>query len=197
VADVGDDVESNWGFDWSFRHGATFFGEAAWHGHLADHAGSIRFGALGSTQDIRDLDGAVVADGVWNLYASASQDLWLDADGRPLLAAFLRGGFSPGSAAAAIRWFAQAGAVLAGVVPGRADDAVLLGVAYTSFARDYLADLAAHDERASGRETLLEVSYRAQLTPWLQIEPSLQCFFKPHFSRRNAVAFELTAVITL
>lgn len=49
----------------------------------------------------------------------------------------------------------------------------------------------------SRRQSVLEVTYRFQATGWLTLQPNLQLFFDPHFSRRDATVIGLRAVIEL
>jgi carbohydrate-selective porin OprB len=47
------------------------------------------------------------------------------------------------------------------------------------------------------RETVLELAYRARIAGWLMLQPDLQFFFDPHYSRRDAVAFGVRATFVL
>jgi carbohydrate-selective porin OprB len=49
----------------------------------------------------------------------------------------------------------------------------------------------------SRRESVLELTYRLQVTGWLTLQPDVQFFFDPHFSRRDATVIGLRAVIEL
>jgi len=60
------------------------------------------------------------------------------------------------------------------LIPGRDKDTIGLGIAYASISNKLrkAADMDSH-------ETTVELTYRAQLTPWLAIQPDLQIVFNP------------------
>lgn len=47
----------------------------------------------------------------------------------------------------------------------------------------------------SRRESVLELTYRFQVTGWLPLQSAVQFFFDPHFSRRDATVIRRRAVI--
>ncbi len=47
----------------------------------------------------------------------------------------------------------------------------------------------------SRRESVLELTYRFQVTGWLPLQSDVQFFFDPHFSRRDATVIGRRAVI--
>jgi porin len=81
--------------------------------------------------------------------------------------------------------------------PWRPHDALSFGFAYLRFGRDYVAALRATGEDVSGYQGSLELVYRAQLAPWLTLQPDVQYFFEPHFSRRDTFAIGLRVVVHL
>jgi porin len=146
---------------------------------------------------VRDFDDGGRADGAHGIYALIDQALSLDAQGEPRVAAFFRGAFNFQEERTVIRATATAGLVAYGLVPGRARDVIALGYSYTRFGRDYRSSLRASGTNTTKSESLLELTYRLQLTGWLTLQPDLQLIFDPHLSRSDAVAAGLTAVISL
>ena len=47
------------------------------------------------------------------------------------------------------------------------------------------------------RESVLEITYRFQVTRWLSLQPDVQFIWDPHLSRRDATAIGLRAVVEL
>lgn len=84
-----------------------------------------------------------------------------------------------------IGFYVNAGASYKGVIPGRPDDTAGIGVIYSRIsntARNFDADTVA----ASGSprpirdaETVLEVTYQAQVAPWWTLQPDFQYVFSP------------------
>ncbi len=150
-----------------------------------------------TTRSVRDFDDGGKAKGAHGIYALVDQALALDAKGELRLAAFFRGTFNFQEERSVIRGALTAGLVAYGLVPGRSRDALAIGYSYTRFGRDYRSSVRASGTNATKRESLVELTYRAQLTGWLTLQPDLQLIFDPHFSRSDSIAVGLTAVIAL
>jgi porin len=90
------------------------------------------------------------------------------------------------------------GAVYTGLLPGRPEDQLGLGVATALAGRRFERELAQSGVAVGRAEVALELTYRAQVAPWLRIQPDLQYVIQPGFDRRvpNALAlatrFEIT-----
>jgi porin len=127
-------------------------------------------------------DSAREHSGSHGLYAFVEQQVYREAtDPTQGLALFVRVGyanptFNP------IEWTLSGGGTYTGLVPGR--DADLFGVAATTA-------WSGHDARDAGRavgepvlgaETVIEMTYRIQLTPWLTLQPDLQYLVNPGLS---------------
>ncbi len=61
----------------------------------------------------------------------------------------------------------------------------------------YVASLREQRENVSRRESVLELTYRFQVTGWLTVQSDVQFFFDMHFSRRDATVIGRRAVIEL
>lgn len=72
------------------------------------------------------------------------------------------------------RWAVDAGATWRGPFAGRPDDAVGIGLAYERNSRKAREAALADQGRAIGGELALETDYRAQVLPWLVLQPNLQ-----------------------
>lgn len=89
------------------------------------------------------------------------------------------------------------GLVVIGPTAARAADQVALGVAAAHNGDQYLQRQRREGGRAERSEATLELTYRAQVTPWLFVQPDLQYVINPNTdpTRANAVvgAVRLTA----
>jgi len=86
-------------------------------------------------------------------------------------------------------WFTSAGLVHQGLIPGRPDDALGLAGGVTWFS-DALP--------GQSSEGNIELTYRIQLTPWLQFQPDLQIILNPNGTGAidNAIVAGFQSAIT-
>ena len=94
-------------------------------------------------------------------------------------------------------WYVDFGLKLTRPFRGRDRDAFSLGFAHLRLSDDYVDSERARGENVSRRESVLELTYRLEMTGWLTLQPDVQFFFDPHFSRRDATVIGLRAVIEL
>ena len=83
-----------------------------------------------------------------------------------------------------LNFYVDAGVTYKGVVPGRVNDTLALGVAHARF-----SDRVSKADRDAARfgsprpvrrsETVLELTYQAVVTPWWQVQPMTQYIFRP------------------
>ncbi len=101
------------------------------------------------------------------------------------LGVFLRTGASP-SDRNQVSFYVDGGVSHKGLIPGRDDDTLALGVAYARLS-DGLAGLDQDTRRINGQpnrpvrdsETVIELTYQAQLTPWWTLQPDVQYVISP------------------
>lgn len=198
TADPGDDESSNFGFDWKISSdaGATLYGEVAMQRRPLGLPGTYTVGAIGDTSEFLDFESGGTADGAYVLHAMIDQALVLDANGQPRLAGFVRAAFAPQDDRVRARYHVDGGLVLFGPLPGRERDVLGVACSFLDFANDYVRSQRAAGQRVSRHETVLELTYRAQVTGWLTVQPDLQVLLDPHFSRSDAVVLGFDAVIT-
>lgn len=195
TADPGKEESSNVGLDWNLDAGISFYTQLDLHWNPASLPGTYSIGVGATTARLRNFDGERVDDN-WSLHVVFNQTLALDAQNEPALGVFLGAGLSPPDDRSIARSYLNAGVSIFGPIPGRADDVLTVGVAYTDLSNDYIASLRATGQKVSGHETVIELAYRAAITPWLSLQPDLQLFVDPHFSRRDALVLGLQARFT-
>jgi porin len=110
----------------------------------------------------------------WAAVYSFEQFVWQPAgDPKRGLGTFFSIGVSDGKANP-IRYSYALGLVGKGVVPGRPHDDFGLGWARTEFSDNYVPYLRETFNLGLDHEDVVELYYKASITPWLDITPSLQ-----------------------
>jgi carbohydrate-selective porin OprB len=187
VADAQGDARET-GFNTAFDDEDYFFSvfEAGWtpciRSNQGDLQGAYRIGFWYDPQDKDKHAGGVKRDDI-GMYLSFDQVLWkekADAGDTQGLGMFFRYGFAD-SDVAEVKTFWSVGGQYQGLVPSRDDDVLGVGYATGRLAR------GAH---AGRHESVVEVYYNAQITPWLSVSPSLQYVWHPGGEAvNNAVVF--------
>jgi porin len=100
------------------------------------------------------------------------------------LGAFLRVAGEP-SGGNQIKFYADGGVTYKGLLPGRVDDVLGIAVAYAKVSNE-VRGADGDTRRFTGIErpirdfeTVLEVTYKAQLAAWWTVQPDLQFIFHP------------------
>lgn len=148
-------------------------------------------------------------DGNWGIYGIADATLFQASNGGTL-SAFLRLAGSPGDRNL-ISFYADTGVTYKGLIPGRDDDTAGIGFALSRIggnARGLDQDVQAFTGNPQfpvrNYEAVLELTYQAQLTPWLVMQPTVQAVFHPGGNvlnvdgsvRPNALVLGLHSVVT-
>ena len=179
--------------------------------HTSDHFQDQRFGTDGLSL-ANPLSNGVPLEhhGDWGIYASADGTFYQTKDGNNL-AGFVRIGTGTPGDRNLISFYADAGLTYSGLIPGRDEDTAGIAVGFTRIGRN--ARGLDQDTRfftgnplfpIRGQEVVLEVTYQAQLTPWLTMQPDFQYVFNPSGGvlnadgsrRRDAVVLGLRSVVT-
>lgn len=146
--------------------------------------------------------------GDWGMYAVADASLYQAADGGGL-SAFVRIAGSPGDRNL-VSFYADAGLTYKGLIPGRGDDTAGLAIAYARIggnARGFDQDVQVYSNPSfpvRDQETVLELTYQFQVTPWLIMQPDVQRIFHPGgyvlnpdgSVRRDALVLGLRSTLT-
>jgi porin len=128
------------------------------------------------------------------VYTSCDQMLYKengDAEDTQGLAGFFRYGWASSKYNEMSKFF-SAGVQYQGLIHGRDDDVLGLGYAHGTFSNDASATYT------EDYESVWEVYYNAQITPWFAIGPSLQYISNPGGvnTAKDAVVVGLRAAIT-
>jgi porin len=197
TADIGEDERSNFGFDWGVDNGATFIGELRARRRPFGRTGTYTVGAIGTTAELEDFESGGTVNSGYGLFASIDQLLVEQTPARPSLGIFARSYGSPQEDQGLVHWYVDFGLKLTRPFRSRAEDVLSLGFAYLQLADPYVDSERARGENVSRRESVLELTYRLQVTGSLSVQPDVQFVFDPHLSRRDAIVIGLRAVIEL
>jgi porin len=178
--------------------GAFVISELRYNPESSDKNGTYRFGGWWHSERFRDLhldaSGISLAnpdsngrplrhDNNFSLYGIVDQPFLINETDHTSFAVFARAMGAPGDRNL-VDLYLDGGLVYKGPF-GRADDQLGIGIGYArigSAARAFDADVArfsgAFHPIRSG-ETLLELTYRFQLTGWWQLQPDFQYVFNP------------------
>lgn len=196
-ADTGEDDSNNIGFDDGFSSGAFAIAEIRHRHELFGRSGSTLLGAAVTTARIEDYGKGGKVRGGYGLYGLVDQILIEGAPDRPELGLFARFYAAPQQDRSIGEWYLDGGFELTRPLPGRPGDVFSMGFAYLHFADDYRDRQRANGDDVTQSQSVLEITYRAQLTGWLTLQPDLQLIFDPHFSRRDATVIGIRAMIEL
>ncbi|HVZ53159.1 MAG TPA: carbohydrate porin [Pseudolabrys sp.] len=140
--------------------------------------GVYKLGAWYANTDFPDAySGVLNKSGDWGVYGVADQMVWRGRESSVNL--FMRGGFSP-SDRNLVSYYIDGGFGIKGLVPGRADDVLTFGAAYIKVSSDVADFDRDNGDAVRSAETVLELSYQAQLAPWWVLQPDLQYIIKPN-----------------
>ncbi len=180
----GDPGKNNGGFDWKLdsKEGFVNFYELGYHFGDQEESrtmpGTYKLGWWYHTaefDDVRDRDeneNPIRHSDNYGLYFIADQML-IPGEGKKGLGAFFQIGGVP-SDRNEVDLYVGGGIHYQGIIPAREDDILGLAVAHASISED-LRDI----EKMDSHETAVELTYRAQIFPWLAIQPGVQTIFNP------------------
>ncbi len=162
--DVGKDSVSNHGFDYKLKDIAIWY-QIAYNYKLAGRGGRIQFGGnYHSGEFINKYSGAFESD-FYSFYLGVQQDFIVDKNDDVILGGFIRFGYTPKEEISSCDKYIDCGLNWFAPFAKRPDD--VLGVAFSAMKigeRDYEYD------------SLIEVTYRAQLTKAIVVQPVFQTY---------------------
>jgi porin len=148
--------------------------------------------------------------GNWGFYGVADAALYQPDDG-PNLSGFMRIGAGTPGDRNLVSFYADAGLTTQGLIPTRDNDTLGLAVAYARIgnnARGLDQDTQVFANNpffpVRSQEIALELTYQAQLAPWLTLQPDIQYIVNPDGKvlngngsiRGNALVLGLRSAVT-
>ena len=97
-----------------------------------------------------------------------------------------------------LNFYFDAGLTYKGLIPTRDDDTIGLAFAYAQIGNTARDTLINEGSVGVGAEMVLELTYQAQITPWLVLQPDLQYIMNPGGTQdlNNALVIGGRAAIT-
>jgi porin len=139
-----------------------------WFGDLSEILGGFAPGLVAPTEPLN------MENDTWTAVYSAEQFLWQPSgDPKRGIGVFYSAGVSDGRANP-IKYSYTLGLVGKGVVPGRANDDFGIGWSRAEFSDKFVPSLRDTFNLGLNREDAVEMYYKAAVTPWLSVSPSLQ-----------------------
>jgi porin len=192
---VGGDDQNGVDFVLDPQNGVLVVAEAGYLRNQEDGdtglPGNFTIGGYYDSSDFASLDDPDdEREGNYGLYVLLDQMVYREGggDGEQGLTPWAAVTFAPTERVNTLPFFAAGGLVYRGLFRGRDHDTTNLGLYYGQFSDD-LPD--------QSFETVVEVNYRFQLTPWLYAMPDFQYVFRPNGSDETDDALVLGAEIGL
>ena len=133
--------------------------------------GKYKFGGYYDGEELQNLKTGQPQRGTWGIYGLAEQMLYAEDDNyNEGLSAWLALSYAPPDVNR-ILFMAAGGLSYQGLLPDRPRDALSFITAYGSYSRDLTTNQSS--------EVLLELNYRAQIAPWLFLQPDVQMIIRP------------------
>jgi porin len=174
-AGTQDSNEDGFGYAFGSEEGAAVFAELQSELAPLGRDATWKLGGYYHSGAFTDYDTGSTAWGTYALYLVADQVLVGTRYGNRL-DAFLRAGVSPPEDRSQVLWYLDAGFTARGL---REEDRVGLGFSHTRFGSDFVSFRERAGSPTRDGESLVELTYRAQLTPWLGLQPDLQYLIAP------------------
>lgn len=158
----------------------------------------VAVGGWAYTQRLPSWDPAEPPGRSWGLYALGEQLLYRKRDGSVGLSGFTRVG-TAADAVSRLDLFAGGGFAFRGALSGRPDDVAALGIAHARNGEMFLQRQLETGIPLEQGETVLELTYRAQVGRSLVIQPDVQWVMNPGMvpGVANALVFGLRGHILL
>ena len=167
-------------FRFNSNDGALIFFEIGW---LVNQAagdrglvGTYKLGSFVHTANFANWNSGAGRGANFGIYGVADQELY--KGGGKDISAFARVGYAPANVNT-IDWYFDAGFNFSGFVPGRLLDTAGVAVARSNFSHDFSDSQVAGGSNPFTRETVIEATYKAQITPWWTVQPDFQYIFNP------------------
>lgn len=158
--------------------------------------GTYKVGGFYHTDTFTDFRTGNGVRGDWGWYALVDQMVWRAEEKRGLYFYGRLGGAQ--SDRSVLDYSFDCGFNLLGVLPKRDTDVFGVGFAYNHYSRDFSSAGVIAKEPGRDYESVMEVTYRAQLTPCISLQPDLQYVSHPagQTEVKNAVVLGIRSAIT-
>lgn len=141
--------------------------------------GKYKVGGYYDSEQLPDLKTGRTERGTWGIYGLAEQMIYAENEKYDKgLSIWLALSYAPPDLNI-IQFMAAGGLSYKGLFPGRTNDALSFISAYGRYSSDLRDSQKTIGEPKQSSEVLFELNYRAQITPWLFIQPDIQAIIRP------------------
>ncbi len=162
--DAGRDVSSNHGFDYDIKNVAVWY-QLGYNYELLGLGGRLQFGGNYHSGEFENKYTGEAERGFYSFYLGLQQDLIADKEGNAILGGFVRMAYTPEEEISGCDKYIDCGINWFGPLPSRDDD--VLGLAFSGMR---LGEDNYH------YDNLIELTYRAQITKAIAIQPTFQTY---------------------
>jgi porin len=160
--------------------GALIFSEVGW---LVNQAagdrgliGTYKLGSFVHTGNFANEVSGANEGANFGVYGVVDQEIY-KGGGRDV-SFFVRGGGTPEDVNA-ISWYFDAGFNFSGFIPGRLLDTAGVAIGRSMFSHDFSEGQVAGGSNPFSSETVIEATYKVQVTPWWTLQPDFQYIINP------------------
>lgn len=193
---------STMGFETAFQGDSSKFiiNQIGFDYNIKEHPGSLIMGSwihTKGTDEISNLEDVRTFSNNHGLYVAAEQLIYKenknDSDDDQGLAIFGQFSSAPADRNETSICY-NAGLQYKGLIPNRDNDFIGIGLSNINFSNRLQS---IEDDARQGSEKVLEVFYKALVTPWLVVQPDVQIISRPNGQSTTSVTVGLRTVITL
>ncbi|PWM29465.1 MAG: hypothetical protein DBX55_06945 [Verrucomicrobia bacterium] len=184
----GMDVSGNHGFDYDLQ-GVALWYQLGYNYTLCGLSGRAMFGGNYNSGTFTNFYTQEGTRNFYSFYWGLQQDLLTDSEGNAILGGFVRMAWAPDEDTACYTKYLDVGILWFGPIPDRADDVLALG-----FSGMELGSGFRRSEDINRYDTMLELTYRMQMTQAIMLQPTFQTYFNATNERgETKVAYVLGA----
>ena len=183
------------GVDFSIRQksGVAVLQEFGWKPLIARALGlpgTIKLGGVYTSEPKEKFESGNRRSGTYDLYLTLQQKIWQEPGSKNNqgLAGFFAVTYAP-PGLNTIEHFVDAGLVYTGLVPGRDTDVLGLFALFGHFSSDLRRSQVESGAAGMNHESILELNYQFNVTPWLYLQPDVQGVLRPNGTGRVADSF--------
>lgn len=168
---AGSDESKNHGFDYALQ-GVALWYQIGYKYSILDLSGKVIFGGNYNSNNFENFLTGTIKRNYYSFYAGIEQDFILDENGNRVLGGFMRLAWSPDESIALYSKYIDLGLNWFSPIPSRESDVFALGFSAAELSKSYesVSDLNCYT-------TMIEATYRMQVTKAISLQPSFQVYF--------------------
>jgi len=173
---AGDDLSKNHGFNYDFEGVAVWY-QIGYNYELFGRNGRVQFGGNYNSAKFENFATGDTGRNFYSFYLGIQQDILVDDEKNPILGAFCRLAWAPDSDISAFTKYVDFGFNWFGPIPCRGDDVFAVAVSILEAGKAF-----SNAEGIDRNETMVEATYKLQLTKAISLQPVMQVYLNPRNS---------------